>query len=72
MRPYQPELAERFFRNFGREDHNLKEQKRVGQAVGRYGKALENWAQWRAIYAAQYLFMAAETLTTLARRRYFA
>jgi hypothetical protein len=71
-RAYQPDLTEKFFLSYGPGDATPKEWSRVARAIGLYGKALENWAQWRATFAAQYLFMAAETLTKLARRRYFA
>jgi hypothetical protein len=69
FRKLNPNTTTQFVAKFV-EGYNRKDGQKFHQAIGIYGRALENWQQMTAVFAAHYLFIAAETLTTIAVSEY--
>jgi hypothetical protein len=71
VRQLNPGITQQFIAKFC-EGWERDDAQRFYKAIGLYVRALENWQQRTAIFAAHYLFIAAETLTPIAAREYLA
>jgi hypothetical protein len=71
IRLLNPSTTQQFIAKFcqGREHEDAN---RFHHAIAFYVRALENWQMMTAIFAAHYLFVAAEWLTPIAAREYVA
>jgi hypothetical protein len=69
VRQLNPGITQQFIAKFC-EGWERDDAQRFYKAIGLYVRALENWQQRTAIFAAHYLFIAAETLTPIAAREY--
>jgi hypothetical protein len=65
FRPFQYELTCKFIINF-EAGGSIDDRNKLLRSIGLYTQALENWTITFAVFAAQYLFMAAEPLAKLA------